>query len=264
MAAGIAVHLFNISDASHRYDYNLRTPSPDGLPTKLIGAVNGNTADQIIAAVVKVAEGQKIKAMRILAHGNAGQLAFPQMDDEYTISSKFKALRSYFGPMARIEIHGCGVASETDIMRPGVDYRQARRTSDFKPGTFTGKNGGAGLSYLRRFASILNARVTGAVDVQHFDEQWSYEGRTVTVEPNGKFVLESEAMRDWDIAATERSAAAFWDRIQSDFIRYKAYVQARANMRDLVKRFPHTQTALIVEPLIAPGRLENQIVTSFE
>lgn len=254
MAKDVAVHVTNVSDVKHAYFHGLKIRSPDGLPTGHVGVKDGHSAQQIVDAIQKVSSGYQIKVMRILSHGNAGQLAFPNLGDAWSISSKFKQLRPRFAPLARLELHGCGVASETNVLKPGVI--KPRNRDDCVPGRFTGDPDGDGITFLFAIARTFNVITIGAVDIQFADESWSYDGVTVSITPAGKFRVQKEGERAWDFEATKRAAKREFERIGRDYVDKKLYQQARAAYRILIKQFPTTAEAEIARLRLEPDFLE--------
>jgi hypothetical protein len=77
--ADVAIHLYDMSDVGFAKLYKQNPPSPDRLPTGAVGAYATSTAAQIVGAIRKVADGDRIKVMRIVAHGNSGTFYFPHL-----------------------------------------------------------------------------------------------------------------------------------------------------------------------------------------
>lgn len=241
----VAIHLFSMSDTNFVKLYRQNPLSPDRLPTGAVGVYEKNSADQIVAAIRKVANGDLIKVMRIVGHGNCGVFEFPNLEAYDRCSQKFGDIpkSKMWAPLARLELHGCGLASETNILKPGTALADANPYNTV-PGTFTGDPGGYGLMLLRRIASLFNVPTTAAVNAQLVGtSNWGFEGRTVTVQPNGKFLLQDENTRTWDVAAQERAAAAYKNRITQNYIYKRQYEAAVRQFRDLINVFPTTQTA---------------------
>ncbi len=241
----VAIHLYDMSDVGFAKLYKQNPPSPDRLPTGAVGAYETSTAAQIVAAIRKVAGGNQIKVMRIVAHGNSGTFYFPHLRNYDKCSQTYGDIpkSKLWAPLARLELHGCGLASETSVLRPGADPASVD-VKDLIPGTFTGDANGYGLWLLRRIASLFNVPTTAAVNAQAVSAlNWGYEGRTVTVLPNGKFLLQDENTRTWDVAAQERAADAYLHRIKNNYIYKGQYEAAVRQLRDLIKVFPSTETA---------------------
>jgi len=256
MAKDVAVHVSNVSDVKHAHFHALKVRSPDGLPTGHVGVKDGHSAQQIVDAIQKVSAGYNIRVLRILSHGNSGQLAFPNLEDASSISSKFKQLQKRFSPLGRVEIHGCGVASETDILKPGVIT--PRTKDDCRPGRFTGARDGNGVVFLYALARTFGVQTIGAVDVQWADDFWSYDGVTVTLTPGGKFSAQKEGGRPWDIEATKKAARNEFDRIDRVLVDKKLFQQARTAYRALIKNYPTMVEAELARGRLEPGALENR------
>jgi hypothetical protein len=243
--ADVAIHLYDMSDVGFAKLYKQNPPSPDRLPTGAVGAYATSTAAQIVGAIRKVADGDRIKVMRIVAHGNSGTFYFPHLRNYDSCSQTYGDIPKgkLWAPLARLELHGCGLASETSVLRPGADPASVS-LADIIPGTFTGDADGYGLWLLRRIASLFNVPTTAAVNAQSVGMSgWGYEGRTVTVQPNGKFLLQDENTRTWDFAAQERSAEAYKNRIIQGYVYRGQYDAAVRQFRDLIRVFPNTKTA---------------------
>lgn len=241
----VAVHLYSMADDGFVKLYRQNPPSPDRLPTGAVGVYEKNSAGQIVAAIRKVAGGNPIKVMRIVGHGNCGVFEFPHLEAYDRCSQTFGDIpkSKMWAPLARLELHGCGLVSETNILKPGTDVADANPYNTV-PGTFTGDPGGYGLALLRRIASLFNVPTTAAVNAQTVGTaNWGFEGRTVTVQPNGKFLLQDENTRTWDVAAQERAAESYKYRITNNYIYKGQYEAAVRQFRDLIKVFPSTETA---------------------
>lgn len=243
MPKDVAIHMFNTSEPAFKNLYKKNPRSPDGLPTGAVGAYDESTPEQVVAAAQKVAAGDRVRVMRLVGHGNAGTFYFPGLEDYYSSSLAYVKLRGIFAAGGRLEIHGCGVASETNILPPGLNPRDATIYNTL-PGQFTGRSDGAGLVYLRRIAAIFNVPTTAAVNGQMVSTtEWKFEGRTVTVEPNGKFLLQDDNTRTWDVLAQEKAAKDYYNRIEQSYIFKHQYEAAIRQLRDLIRVFPLTQTA---------------------
>jgi hypothetical protein len=260
MAQDIAIHLFCISYADFEKLYKQNPKSPDGLGTGAIGVRFGNSADQIVKAVNKVAAGRKVRVMRMVSHGDSGGFMFPELWNVNLVSQKLAALRATFAPLGRLELHGCGIASETSIVKPGA-RSDPPSMRDVLPGTFAGRSNGRGLQYLRRLASVFNVPTTGAVNAQWVSgRDWGYEGDTVTVFPNAKFVMDSEGTRHWDVTAVNRAAEAYRVFIINEYVAKKKYRLAIQKLNELIKDYPGTEAAVWAKNNLTQAALENAIM----
>ncbi len=242
MAAEIALHMYNISVPLFEANFKRKMKTGAHIPFRQVGAYEGSTPKQIVKVVKEVMGNDRISVMRIMSHGNAGSMFFPGLQDYRVISMAYVDLRSLFTALGRLELHGCGVASETDTLKPGVTTANPRR-SDSVPGTFTGNKNGRGLVFLKRVASFFNVPTVGAVNVQPLDT-WSYEGDTVTAYPfSDKFRMDSEGTRIFDFDAMSREAARFFRSIVANYGPKEARA-ALARFRELAKNYPNTDSGV--------------------
>jgi len=242
MAREIALHMYNLSYPQFQPAYKRKMAAAGGLSVAQVGAYHKSTAEQVVAAARNAVGADRVSVMRMMSHGNSGIFFFPGMWNYYLTSVKYADLRSIFAPLARLEIHGCGVASESDVLKPGANPHSPR-ASDAVPGTFTGNRKGAGLVYLKRVASIFNLPSTGAIDVQP-DNSWSYRGDTVTAFPfSEKFAMDSEGTRIWDLEALGRAAEQFRHFILKEYAFKGRYQEAIRQLRELISRYPRTPAA---------------------
>src|SRR5205085_8197945 len=76
------------------------------------------SAREVVDTVLKYVDiGQKVHIMRILSHGNAGGMDFPYLWNVRVVALEYQRFQYFFDPSARLELHGCGVASDTDITK---------------------------------------------------------------------------------------------------------------------------------------------------
>lgn len=239
MAAEIALHMYNISVPLFEANFKRQMKTGAHIPFRQVGAYDGSTPKQVVKAVKEVMGTDRISVMRIMSHGNAGSMFFPGLQDYRVISMAYVDLRSLFTALGRLELHGCGVASETDTLKPGVTTANPR-LSDSVPGTFIGSKNGRGLVYLKRVASFFNVPTVGAVNVQPLDT-WSYKGNTVTAYPfSDKFHMDSEGTRIFDLDAQNRAANQFYARIVNDFVKARLFRKALEMFKELARKYPDT------------------------
>ena len=243
MTRDIAVHVINRSEDFLAALYTNNPRSPDGLPTGAVGTHDRASAKDVINAVKSiVGVNDRVRVMRLVGHGDAGIFLFPYMVKHYLISPEYVQLRKVFSAIARLEIHGCGVASETSILKPGVAMNRAN-VHNTVPGRFHGNSNGAGLVYLKRVAAIFNVPTTAAINLQYANYDWGFEGDTVTVYPNGKFRMDSEGTRIWDVAAFNRAAGQYFDFIAREYISKHQFKRAIRELQVLMKTYPGTTVA---------------------
>ena len=156
-----------------------------------------------------------------------------------------------------MELHGCGIASETHIVKSSASYRKPK-SSELIPGTFTGKADGRGLVYLKRVASVFGAQVVGAVNVQEAGpNNWRFEGDTVTVFPNGKFRLDSDTTRPFDQGAKAKAAMDWLVRIEDTMIKKRGWGKARESLKELIEKYPTTNAAARARSKLSDPNLED-------
>jgi hypothetical protein len=140
------------------------------------------------------AGGEKIELLRLCAHGNSGGLIL----GSGLVPANVEALRPLQLHMdngaairsKKVEIHGCGVASDTSVLKDDADPTHPN-LADTLPGSYSGKRdrvgfGGQGYMFLLSVAVCVMAKAEGAVDVQVANNTFRYHGKTVIVDPNGE------------------------------------------------------------------------------
>ena len=242
MAREVTVHAVYLQDSTMIHAFNLRQGGADLLPTGHTGIPKGYSPQKIIDKILAAANGGRIKILRLLAHGDAGEFDFPGIEDRSSVSSKYTQLRKAFAPMARIEIHGCGCASEKKL--------------DRDIGKYSGDPKGRGLRFLWAVALTFNVPVTGAVDSQGNWDGWGYSGVTVTISPAGKFYAEKPGQRWWDPSSADAEAKAEFYRIKKQYIDRKLYVEARIALRVLMANYPTSEAAGWAAQLVPLGAME--------
>ncbi|MCA9195096.1 MAG: hypothetical protein KDB03_25165 [Planctomycetales bacterium] len=135
---------------------------------------------QIAQAVVRKANRPNdIWLLVLLAHGNSGWLQFGQGLTAST-ASQFAAAKPYMNPfLFGVEIHGCAVASDTQIAdNPFVGLQGEGRSSPT-----------SGINMLQVLAKTLGCTVKGAIDAQRVDTDGRYNGPYVVARSNGKIEI---------------------------------------------------------------------------
>lgn len=122
---------------------------------------------------------EKITKLFILAHGDSGVVFLPGQKEDplkylfFMTSAKFAPLREHFHPYQRaIELHCCGVASDTSIL-------DAKGT--VIPGTFKGDRKGQGYQFMKQLAMHTHCTVQGYINREFNSDRWT--GPTVLVYP---------------------------------------------------------------------------------
>lgn len=253
MAGPFDVHMFcsldpAFVDAYHQDPDHLFDPLSNQRYSVLKVLAGMASPPQTIVDKVLAALGtEKIQFIRILAHGNSGVLFFPGMANARLIATEYSRFKPHFAPQPRLEIHGCGVASDTSILKD--DDVIIPTIKDIVPGQFRiWRQDHRGLQYLRRAAAVFGIPVVGGINTQVFKAtgwDWSYIGDTLTVFPDGHFVWASEGTRRWDFGATERAANQYFDRIMKFlFISHDIdSVRARKMLMELIREYAGTRAA---------------------
>jgi hypothetical protein len=240
----IAIHAFCISSTLGEECFRQNESySPEKLPTHAVGVRIGMPAREVVDLILHGVGNSQVQVLRTVAHGDYGYYEFPHLYMEDMISLEYARLKKIWAPNARFEMHGCGLASETSILRKGVAARDAKSHNTVK-GTFSGRSDGKGLRYLRRVASTVGAQVVAGVNVQEAPpNSFGFEGDTVTVVPNGKFRYDSEGTRGWDIEAINREAMRWLDTIEELYIEPGRISEGRLKLKELIAKYPQTWAA---------------------
>ena len=244
MANIIAFHAFNISSTVGSACYTQSNVySQEQLPTVTMSVHDYTPAKQVVDFMLHLIGASKVQILRTVAHGDSGFYRFPHMWVEAGISLEYARLTRTFATNARFELHGCGIASETSILKDGVAVEDAT-VANTVSGTFSGRSTGRGLKYLRKVASTFGVPVTAGVDVQIAEpNKFTFEGDTVTVYPNGKFRYDSEGTRTWDLEAINRAAMDWLRSIDQHYIEAGDVTQGRAKLKELIAKYPKTPAA---------------------
>jgi hypothetical protein len=186
---------------------------------------------------------RQIDLIRIVAHGTAGHLVFPAMWNAAVISDQWGYLQRYLNTNAQLEIHGCGVASQTSTIKEGADESNPGLANTL-PGTFWGASDGKGLVYLRKAARVFGIPVTAGIDYQVVSaNDWDFEHDTVTVYPSGKFKYDDCWTRGMTADAVNKQAEAESSRINSELILKNKPAEARVHLEMLIRNYPNTEAA---------------------
>lgn len=131
--------------------------------------------------------GQKsVDMIRLCGHGNTG---FVQIGEGLTPKTavEFKDLAAFMKANLYddgIQIHGCGVASSSNILGAGSTITNPVCVA----GTNNG-NSGNGYNLLKTLANAVGRNVTAGLNCQYVDDDWKFEGPTLTVNPGGSSAL---------------------------------------------------------------------------
>lgn len=172
-----------------RYKMINQLPGTDGkdylyhfvYETESIKGIVARTTQYITKA--KLGHGS-IDMIRLCGHGNTGYVQIGEGLQESN-ADEFGALAGYLRADAGadgIQVHGCGVGSDTNILAPGSTITNPV----CKPGT-AAKGGGYRL--LGKLANATKKNVTAGLNCQYVDSDWKWEGPTITVCPGGSYVL---------------------------------------------------------------------------
>ncbi|MGQ0541693.1 MAG: hypothetical protein ACT4O9_07575 [Blastocatellia bacterium] len=125
---------------------------------------------------------RSINMIRLCGHGNTAYVQIGQGLTESTADS-FSDLSDFLTADAfkdGIQIHGCGVGSDTNILGPGSTITNPVCV----PGS---SSKGNGYKLLRKLAEVTNRNVTAGLNCQYVDDDWKWEGPTITVSPGGSY-----------------------------------------------------------------------------
>jgi hypothetical protein len=241
----IAVHMFSTDLAAIYHADNGQCVNCKQTLKFLFGVAD--PIDAVLSALLPpkgaLGSNRKIEIMRIAAHGDAGHLIFPAMQNPNVVSYRWGWLQSFYTTNTKLEIHGCSVASETSTLKSGANLRNPD-FSDLLPGTFCGRADGLGLVYLRKVARTFGISVTAAIDYQVVEpNDWEFEHDTVTVFPNGRFRYDSDETRGMTASMIEKQAFKELSRITSQLIDKHKYVDARRHLEQLINNYPGTEAA---------------------
>jgi hypothetical protein len=160
------------------------------------------TLETVVAQILDgKARAEKMELLRLCAHGDSGGIWLGLgLKTQWTPS--LAPLREHFVDRLtdkKVEIHGCGVASDTSILKPSADLIHPR-LEDTVPGTFGGQRdrvgfGGQGFMFLLSLAVVTMTRVEGAINVQAANRQFRYFGDSVIVWPDGQWARVTPASR---------------------------------------------------------------------
>jgi hypothetical protein len=119
----------------------------------------------------------RIAMLRICCHGNSGVL-FLDLGFNVYVARNLALLKDSLYPGCAVQLHGCGVASDTPI---------DDKNGNVFPGTFPGS--GNGLRFLPAMADAPDHQVEAAVQFQSADPKFEFRGTTVGVNPGGTYFV---------------------------------------------------------------------------
>jgi hypothetical protein len=127
---------------------------------------------------------QSVDMIRLCGHGDSGKLQFGEGLNESNAAA-FRELAVFMKPDLNrigVEIHGCGVGSDTSIVGAGSTINNPVCV----PGST--QNGNRGLNFLKKLAKAINRNVKAGLNCQtvyNSNDDWRFEGMTITVKPDG-------------------------------------------------------------------------------
>jgi hypothetical protein len=138
-----------------------------------------HTIPTIAVFIVKRSKDQKIRLLRLCGHGNAGFLQLGKgLDFSSQTGLRKLANEKIFASDAVVEIHGCGVASDKNlILNPRGHHVGSWRID------------GKGHRFLKAMAKTLGVTVRAGVCGQEADQTYKYECQVVTVTASGSTTL---------------------------------------------------------------------------
>ena len=173
-------HVFD-TRADWVFPYTIVLPEYEGQYSREYYVVPKQTITNMVTSVrASLGSKEKIRWLYLVGHGDSGWLQMGYGLGE-TNAYELKGLKSVLTSDAHILIHGCAVASDTSILKPGgsVDHPK------FSAGQYKGGTKGSGYKFLRAVADATGAFVSGAINAQFGDKSFHYEGPTLTVAPGG-------------------------------------------------------------------------------
>ncbi len=177
-------------------------PAPG--PENIVIFIDAGTSFPALGQMVTQRLASPVRDVRIVSHGNSGELRLSNGRVTSESASSFGFLRGRVSgrPLgASVEIHGCGVASgflpsprrEAGIGRAMVlNYGNMQGQLDGRgmSGPQVGEScnrmllrESRGVRFLERLADTCGVGVRGGVDYQLPDARWQLEGPTITVYP---------------------------------------------------------------------------------
>jgi hypothetical protein len=126
---------------------------------------------------------QSVDMIRLCGHGDSGFLQFGEGLNESN-AGEFSELAPFMKRdlyRVGVEIHGCGVASDTSI-----NAKSNINNPVCVPGST--QNGGRGSGFLIKLAKAINRNVIAGINCQtiyNSADDWRFEGSTITVKPDG-------------------------------------------------------------------------------
>jgi hypothetical protein len=139
----------------------------------------------ILSQIIGLSQGPgEIKLLRICAHGNMGYVQLGKDGLTVATAAHMSVLKHFFSkdPATRIEIHACGVASATNIVksRAGQPVRDARGHLVCEPGFIDlWEPRGSGMLLLDAIRKATGTTVLAGIDCQNPDEDYAFEGPVV-------------------------------------------------------------------------------------
>ena len=139
--------------------------------------------DHIVKRIIeKVQVHRSIKALRIIAHGNAGSIYLKGSEShrfKTTDMWSFECLKPYMAHHGFCELHSCGVASATSVVGSG-----AIDNPECVPGTDAADSDGR--SMLWALSVALGVPVTAGFNCQTVEDNddFEFEGPTLKAYPN--------------------------------------------------------------------------------
>ena len=126
-----------------------------------------------------------IDMIRLCGHGDSGELQIGEGLNESN-AAEFGELAPYMkSDFSRVgvEIHGCGVGSDTSIVGSGGTVNSPVCV----PGSTQQEKNQKGLNLLAKLAKAINRNVKAGINCQlvYQYDNWKFEGPTLTVRPDG-------------------------------------------------------------------------------
>ncbi len=126
---------------------------------------------------------RSVAMIRLCGHGNSGKLQIGEGLTESNAGEFSKLavfMKSDFSRVG-VEIHGCGVGSDTSVLASGSTINNPVCV----PGSTQQEKDQRGQKLLTKLAKAINRSVKAGLNCMYADINWKFEGPTITVRPDG-------------------------------------------------------------------------------
>jgi hypothetical protein len=219
----------------------------NGMRTAKLLVPIGEDLAELVGKIRVAAGSDKIRLIRMVSHGDSGHFEFCGMTRNVVKDAiaTWSHLQELMTHDARLELHGCGIASDTSIAKPGTETKKPT-LADALPGTFAGNSSPPGVAYMRKVREGFNATVVAAVNIQLQRESLmlEWQANTVTVFPDGTFQHDIMGSRPSDREATQDFAESWLGKILSENGATANPVKREEQLNWLISTCPQTKASL--------------------